>query len=64
MGQIVDCIRELGFIICKVLFTYHSILLFHIDEDERLEYEKCGWLLSWYRFTTQILISLRYFFGY
>lgn len=37
MGQILDCVRELGFVICKVLFTYHSILLFHIDEDERLE---------------------------
>ncbi|CAG9540717.1 unnamed protein product [Cercopithifilaria johnstoni] len=43
MGQILDCLRELGFVICKVLFTYHSILLFHIDEDERLEYahEEC-----------------------
>ncbi|VDK71144.1 unnamed protein product [Litomosoides sigmodontis] len=43
MGQMVDCVRELGFVICKVLFTYHSILLFHIDEDERLEcaHEKC-----------------------
>ncbi|KAL4002076.1 hypothetical protein ACH3XW_1980 [Acanthocheilonema viteae] len=43
LGQILDCVRELGFVICKVLFTYHSILLFHIDEDERLEYahEKC-----------------------
>uniref|UniRef100_A0AAF5PRY2 Coiled-coil domain-containing protein 132 n=1 Tax=Wuchereria bancrofti TaxID=6293 RepID=A0AAF5PRY2_WUCBA len=37
MGQILDCVRELGFVICKVLFTYHSILFFHIDEDERLE---------------------------
>ncbi|VDN92180.1 unnamed protein product [Brugia pahangi] len=37
MSQILDCVRELGFVICKVLFTYHSILLFHIDEDERLE---------------------------
>ncbi|EFO24917.2 hypothetical protein LOAG_03569 [Loa loa] len=43
MGQILDCVRELGFVICKVLFTYHSILLFHIDEDERLAcaHEKC-----------------------
>ncbi|MCP9258907.1 hypothetical protein DINM_001377 [Dirofilaria immitis] len=44
IGQILECVRELGFVICKVLFTYHSILLFHVDEDERLEctHEKCG----------------------
>ncbi|VDK76141.1 unnamed protein product [Onchocerca ochengi] len=43
MEQIIECVRELGFVICKILFTYHSILLFHVDEDERLEYahEKC-----------------------
>lgn len=60
MGQILDCVRELGFVICKVLFTYHSILLFHIDEDERLEYthEKCGWLIHWYCFITQTLSFL------
>ena len=31
-----DCVRELGFVICKVLLTYHSILRYHIDEYERL----------------------------
>lgn len=48
--QILDCLRELGFVICKVLFTYHSVLLFHIDEDERLEcaHEKCGLLFILY----------------
>uniref|UniRef100_A0A915PU62 Syndetin n=1 Tax=Setaria digitata TaxID=48799 RepID=A0A915PU62_9BILA len=43
LQQVLDCVRELGFVICKVLSTYHSILLFHVDEDERLEFahEKC-----------------------
>uniref|UniRef100_A0A0R3RYK8 Vps54_N domain-containing protein n=1 Tax=Elaeophora elaphi TaxID=1147741 RepID=A0A0R3RYK8_9BILA len=61
-GQILDCIRELGFVICKVLFTYHSILLFHIDEDERLEYthEKCGWLFKNMGIVRKILVDSLY----
>ncbi|VDM47536.1 unnamed protein product [Toxocara canis] len=34
--QMLECVRELGFVICKVLFTYHAILRYHVDEDERL----------------------------
>ncbi|VDN04147.1 unnamed protein product [Thelazia callipaeda] len=45
--HVVNCVRELGFVLCKVLFTYHAIILFHVDEDERSvctheEYENVG----------------------
>lgn len=36
VDHMLECVRELGFVICKVLFTYHSILRYHIEEDERL----------------------------
>ncbi|KAE9556302.1 hypothetical protein FO519_000485 [Halicephalobus sp. NKZ332] len=35
IDEIIDCIRELGFVLCRCLFVYHEILKFHIDEDER-----------------------------
>uniref|UniRef100_A0A7E4VMX7 Exocyst complex component Sec10 n=1 Tax=Panagrellus redivivus TaxID=6233 RepID=A0A7E4VMX7_PANRE len=35
MDDIIDTIRELGFVLCRCLFVYHEILKFHIEEDER-----------------------------
>uniref|UniRef100_A0A914VCF5 Spindle pole body component n=1 Tax=Plectus sambesii TaxID=2011161 RepID=A0A914VCF5_9BILA len=37
--KLTDCLRELGLVLCKILSTYHAILRYHIEEDERLE---CG----------------------
>lgn len=34
--QMLDCVRELGFVLCKILFTYHAMLRYHIEDDERL----------------------------
>ncbi|VDK42415.1 unnamed protein product [Anisakis simplex] len=34
--NMLECVREVGFVICKVLFTYHDILRYHIEEDERI----------------------------
>ncbi|VDN50982.1 unnamed protein product [Dracunculus medinensis] len=32
-----DCVRELGFVVCKILFTFHLIMRYHVDDDERLQ---------------------------
>ncbi|TKR68429.1 hypothetical protein L596_024418 [Steinernema carpocapsae] len=34
-----ECVRELGFVTCKILFVYQSVLRHHVDEDDRLT---CG----------------------
>uniref|UniRef100_A0A914ED59 Coiled-coil domain-containing protein 132 n=1 Tax=Acrobeloides nanus TaxID=290746 RepID=A0A914ED59_9BILA len=34
--EVLTVVRELGMVLCKVLFIYHAILRYHIDEDERL----------------------------
>lgn len=31
-----ECLRELAFILFKLLATYHQVLRYHIDENERL----------------------------
>lgn len=35
MDEIIDTIRELGFVLCRCLFLYHDVLRFHVDDDER-----------------------------
>ena len=35
IDEIIDCIRELGFVLCRCLFVYHEVMKYHIDEDER-----------------------------
>ncbi|KAI6223637.1 Coiled-coil domain-containing protein [Aphelenchoides fujianensis] len=30
-----ECVQEMGLVLCKVLCNYHTILKFHIEEDER-----------------------------
>lgn len=32
---ILECLQELGLVLCKILCIYHNILRFHIDEDQR-----------------------------
>lgn len=34
--DMLECVRELGFVMCKVLFTYHAILRYHVDDDEMM----------------------------
>ncbi|VDP39390.1 unnamed protein product [Heligmosomoides polygyrus] len=33
--QIVSTVRELGYVMCKILTIYHTILRFHSEDDER-----------------------------
>lgn len=58
--HILDCISELGFVICKVLFTYHAILRFHVDEDERLECAQEG-IGLFYFFIAPVFFCFEYF---
>lgn len=30
-----ECVQEIGLVLCKILCIYHSILKYHIEEDER-----------------------------
>lgn len=30
-----ECVQEMGLVLCKILCTYHCILKYHIAEDER-----------------------------
>ncbi|KJH52512.1 hypothetical protein DICVIV_01358 [Dictyocaulus viviparus] len=33
--DLVTTVRELGYVMCKILIFYHSILRFHVEDDER-----------------------------
>uniref|UniRef100_A0A158R3U5 Vps54_N domain-containing protein n=1 Tax=Syphacia muris TaxID=451379 RepID=A0A158R3U5_9BILA len=42
MNQILNCVRELGFVLCKILFNYHAFLRYHVDLEERLNSTDAG----------------------
>ncbi|VDO59071.1 unnamed protein product [Haemonchus placei] len=38
--EIVSTVRELGYVMCKILTIYHTIIRFHTDDDERKRMSK------------------------
>ncbi|ETN80969.1 hypothetical protein NECAME_08818 [Necator americanus] len=40
--QIVPTLREIGYVLCKILYIYHSILRYHIEDDDQRRMSNAG----------------------